>query len=372
MAFKDLLSQTIFGKPIFVPKNLNFWYVFGALLIFFLALQFISGLWLAMFYQPSAEAAFASIQHIMRAVPYGWLLRKVHAIGASALFILLYLHLIRGLLYRSYRTPRQLVWFFGVVLFWLMIGEAFLGYLLPWGQMSYWGATVVTNLFTLLPNGENIVAWMRGDYQISGVTLTRFYALHVIALPIALIFVIQWHIRALHLVGSGNPHLLPIDTRSFNSSTPSDCQAFFPLQALKDFLAILIFLILFVIAIFFLPHHFFEPLNLLPADSMQTPQEIKPLWYLASFYSLLRAVPNKVGGALLLLASMLAWLIFPWLDRFALKRTELIHKVLVWLWVLVWVSLTYFGLQPVSFTLAHVLLGLCVGYFVLLILVAII
>lgn len=368
MALKKHFFQTIFGKAIFVPKNLNFWYVFGALLLFALILQFVSGLWLAMFYQPSAEKAFPSIQYIMREVPYGWLLRDIHTTGASAIFILLYLHMIRGLIYRSYRSPRELVWFFGVVLFWLMMAEAFLGYLLPWGQMSYWGATVVTNLFSVLPHGDHFVLWLRGDYQISGVTLTRFYALHVVALPILLILAIQWHIRALHLVGSGNPELLPIDTRALNDQCPKDCRPFFPLQAMKDLLAVVIFLMLFCAAIFFIPHYFIEPLNYIPADAMQTPQDIKPLWYMASYYSLLRAVPSKLGGILLMFFSVLMWLFVPYLDRFAKKNISMLHKIFVFMWFLFWVVLTYFGLQPVAPVLTKWLMSCGVLYFLFFIL----
>ncbi|MCD6046917.1 MAG: cytochrome b [Gammaproteobacteria bacterium] len=365
------LLEIILGPRHFVPKNLNFWYVFGALLLFAFVIQFISGLWLAMFYQPSATQAFASIQYLMREVPYGWLIHSLHAAGASAIFILLYLHMIRGLIYRSYRTPRELVWFFGVILFWLVMAESFLGYLLPWGQMSYWGATVVTNLLTVLPHGDDFATWLRGDYQVSGVTLTRFYALHVIALPVMLIFVMQWHIKALHYVGSGNPQLLPIDTRSVDGKVPKDCMAFFPYQALKDLLAIIIFLILFCAVVFFVPHLFQDPINLIPADSMQTPQEIKPLWYLASFYSLLRAVPSKLGGILFLMLSMLMWLLMPWLDRLTKARVHLLHKCLVGAWVFSWGLLTYFGLQPVAAWMNQVLLICSISYFVLFILMGI-
>lgn len=371
MKSKNLLLQVIFGKKHFVPKNLNAWYVFGALLLFAFALQFISGLWLAMFYQPSAAQAFSSIQYIIREVPYGWLLHSVHAVGASAIFILLYLHMLRGLIYRSYRSPRELVWLLGVVLFWLITAESFLGYLLPWGQMSYWGATVVTNLLTIVPHGDILVTWLRGDYQISGVTLTRFYALHIVALPILLIMVIQWHVKALHLVGSGNPRLLSIDTRSVNGEIPKDCVSFFPLQAMKDLLAVIIFLILFFAVIFFMPHLLQDPLNLIPADPLQTPQDIKPLWYLASFYSLLRAIPNKLGGVLLLSFSMLMWLLMPWLDRIFKARAHLLHKILVAAWAISWIALTYFGLHPLAPAMAKILLGCTVAYFILFILIGV-
>jgi len=360
---KKILSETFFGKPFWVPSNLNVWYVFGALLLCALVLQFISGLWLTMFYQPSSSLAFASVQHIIRDVPYGWLIRQMHVVGASALFILLYLHMLRGLLYRSYRSPREYVWFFGVLLFWLMLAEGFLGYLLPWGQMSYWGAAVVTNLVTALPHGETLALYLRGDYQVSGVTLTRFYALHVVALPVALIFVIQWHIRMLHLVGSGNPSLSPLDTRV--GKDPLRCQPFFPYQAMKDVIAIIIFLMLFAACVFFIPTFFIEKLNLIPANPLQTPNEIRPLWYLASFYSLLRAVPSKLGGVLVLALSMLMWFFVPWLDRIFSKGIGRWHKCLVMLWMLSWMLLTLLGLYPVAPTLTGCLLGLSVLYFIL-------
>lgn len=349
---KKLLFNTLFGKPIFVPKNLNFWYVFGALLIFMLALQFVSGLWLAMYYQPSAEEAFNSIEYIMRQVRWGWLIRYIHTTGASALFILLYLHMMRGLIYRSYQSPRQLVWLFGVILFWLMLAEAFVGYLLPWGQMSYWGATVVTNLFSVLPHGDAIVTWIRGDYQFSSVTLTRFYALHIVALPILLIFVIQWHVRCLHQVGSGNPSSLPINTLSHDGSTPKNCASFFPLQALKDTQAAVIFFLIFFAVVFFLPNglgYFLESLNLIPANPDITPTEIHPLWYMASYYALLRAIPNKWLGILALFASLWMWFLVPWIDRFRLQKTSrLLHRATLILWLISWLLLTYFGLQTMS------------------------
>ena len=375
MLSKKLLQQTIFGKPIFVPRNLNFWYVFGALLMFTLVLQFISGLWLAMYYQPSAEQAFASIEYIMREVRFGWLIRYIHTTGASALFILMYLHMIRGLIYRSYQTPRQLVWLFGVVLFWLMLAEAFLGYLLPWGQMSYWGATVVTNLFSVLPHGDAVVTWLRGDYQLSGVTLTRFYALHIIALPVALIFVIQWHVRCLHTVGSGNPSNTIINTVSNNDQPPKECIPFFPVQAVKDLIALAIFCFLFFGVIFFLPHglgYLIEPLNYVPANPEVTPAEIHPLWYLSSYYAILRAVPNKLMGIIWLMLSVWMWFFVPWIDRFRCRKNfPFLHSTLILVWFLSWACLTYLGLQPVTQTQNTLLFSCAVVYFLSFVLVII-
>jgi ubiquinol-cytochrome c reductase cytochrome b subunit len=372
---KANLKQVLLGKPFFVPKNLNFWYVFGSLLLFSIVIQYISGLWLALYYQPSSDKAFASVQHIMHQVHYGWLIRYLHTTCASALFVLLYLHIIRGLLYRSYRSPRQLVWYFGVLMFWLIMIESFLGYVLPWGQMSYWGATIATNLLTALPHGNAFATWLCGDYRVSSVTLTRFYALHVVALPILLIFLIQWHIRALHQVGSSNPKQLAIDNRSLNGQCPENCIPFFPIQFLKDLLAILIFLIIFSAILFFKPQGFglfIDHLNYAPADPTQTPTEIRPLWYLASFYSLLRAVPSKLGGIFLMMLSLVMWFFIPWLDRRAIRKADFLHKIIVWCWFFCWLMLTYFGLSEVSPSLTYILLGLSGVYLLLFVLVGII
>ncbi len=369
---KKLLIKTIFGEPHFVPKNLNFWYVFGALLLVVLVLQFLSGLWLAMFYQPSTEEAFASIQYIMRNVRCGWFIHYLHTTGASALFILLYLHMLRGLLYRSYQSPRQLVWLFGVILFWLMLAEAFFGYLLPWGQMSYWGATVVTNLFSVLPYGDEIVRFIRGDYQVSGVTLTRFYALHIVALPILLIVVIRWHIRCLHLVGSGNPEQLPINTIRVDEKTPPLCQPFFPMQAMKDLLALAIFSLFFFGVIFFAPSGeglLIEPLNAIPANPLSTPSDIHPLWYMSSYYAILRAIPSKLWGVVFLVFSLGMWAIVPFIHRSTAKTKIQWRKSLLLLWVICWMALSYFGLQNVSSSMQIWLLIFTFLYFVLFLII---
>ena len=366
------LKEAILGKKFFVPKNLNFWYVFGALLLVALTMQYLSGLCLVMFYQPNPKEAFSSIQYLIREIHFGWLIHDVHTLGASAIFALLYLHLIRSLLYRSYRAPRQWVWYVGVMLFLCMMAEAFCGYLLPWGQMSYWGITVVTNLLSAFPHSAAVINWIRGDYQISDVTLTRFYAIHIVALPIIIIFLIQWHIRILHLVGSGNPELLNIETRSLDGNCPQKCIPFFPHQVLKDSLATVIFLIIFCVGLFFMPYNsmlLHEPLNYLPANPLQTPTDIHPLWYLASFYSLLRSVPNKLMGTLLLIFSWFMWFLLPVLDHwFRPKSITLWHKLSLGLWILSWIVLSYTGLQPAlnHFSLAWFFLSMCYIFFFLL------
>lgn len=350
------------GKNFWVPANLTIGYVFGGLLIFALALQLLTGLWLVMFYVPTPEMAFASIQQMLRQVSYGWLLRSLHTTGASAIFILLYAHIFRGLYYRSYQKPREAVWLLGVLLLWLLLAEAFSGYLLPWGQMSYWGATVVTNMLTALPGGETLVTWLRGDYVVSGVTLQRFFALHIIALPILLYAVIRLHIKALHHVGSGNPAHLPIDTRG---ACPAQCVPFYPEQFRKDFLAWLWYVALFAVVVFFMPRGFgvlIDALNERLANPWQTPMEIRPLWYMAPFYALLRAIPSKIGGVLTIAFALLAFAALPWLAQ---RRGAFAHQCRGWFLSLAaacYVGLTVIGLLPIysgsnTITVGFVIIG---------------
>ena len=313
--------ELLIGKRFFVPNNLNIWYVFGAILVLSLVVQVLSGIWLTLFYLPND--AFASIQHLSRQVPFGWLLRNLHTTGASAIFILVYLHLFRGLLYRSYQSPREVVWLLGVVLFWLLLAEAFSGYLLPFGQMSYWGATVITNMLASLPGGDVLLTWLRGDYVVSSVTVQRFFAAHIILLPLLLFWVIRLHIKALHHVGSGNPSTRVIDTRG---DSPKGCVAFYPTQVKKEFLAWLIYLLLFCAVMFFVPRGWGllqDALNEQPANPWQTPIDIKPLWYMAPYYALLRAIPSKVGGVFAVSLSLLSLVLIPWLSllmhRFVFK-----------------------------------------------------
>ncbi|MDF1758552.1 MAG: cytochrome b N-terminal domain-containing protein [Legionellaceae bacterium] len=303
----------------YIPKNLNVYYCFGALALLVLFNQLFTGIWLSMFYTPSAAEAFNSIEYIMRDVNFGWLLRHMHTTGASAFYIVLYLHLFRGLLYGSYQKPRELVWILGVMLFVISLAQSFFGYLLPWGQMSYWAGQVITSLFSVIPYfGEKLVIWVRGDFVVSTVTLQRFYSLHVIAFPLLILFFIFLHIVAIHHVGSNNPDGIDIKKVSGKNSRPLDSIPFYPYFMLKDFLAILIFLIIFFAIVFFCPDmggYFLEPANYLKADTLQSPEQIKPVWYMMPFYSILRAIPNKALGVFLMMSSLLILFFLPWLDK---------------------------------------------------------
>ncbi len=294
-----------------VPNNLNFFYVFGVLLVLVLTIQAVSGIWLMFFYTPSANAAFDSVQTLLRDVNWGWLFRYTHTTGASFLFVLLYLHLFRGIWYGSYRKPRELVWLLGMGLFVLLILQACLGYVLPWGQLSYWGAQVFTSFLTAIPYvGEKILIWFRGDYVVSDITLHRFYVLHTLILPAIVFFIIKAHLRALRHVGSTNPTRKPLPDSAYIP--------FHPFYTIKDGLASAVFLFLFFTVVCFFPTmwgYFIEPLNSLPADPSITPNHIHPLWYVAPFYAILRAVPSKEWGIVLFCLSIGVLFCLPWLHR---------------------------------------------------------
>ncbi len=285
-------------------KNFNFWYVFGVLAIVVLVIQVLTGIFLTMNYKPSASEAFASVEYIMRDVEWGWLIRYMHSTGASAFFIVVYLHMFRAMLYGSYKNPRELLWLIGMFIYLAMMAEAFFGYLLPWGQMSYWGAQVIVSLFGALPGiGEVLVEWIRGDYFISDITLNRFFALHVIAVPLALVMLVVLHIMALHETGSNNPDGIEVKENKDENGIPVDGVAFHPYYTVKDLVAIIIFLILFAGVVFFAPEmggFFLEHANFEPANALKTPEHIAPIWYFTPFYAILRAVPSKLGGVLLM------------------------------------------------------------------------
>jgi ubiquinol-cytochrome c reductase cytochrome b subunit len=303
----------------YVPKNLNFLYFFGSLALVVLAIQFITGIWLTMFYTPTVEQAFSSVEYIMRDVNFGWLLRYMHSTGASAFFIVIYLHMFRGLLYGSYQNPRELVWFLGMFLFLLLMAESFFGYLLPWGQMSYWGAEVITSLFGAIPYiGKNLVIWLRGDYSVANATLQRFFALHVIGIPILMLFLVFLHIVALHKVGSNNPEGIEIKNTLDVQGRPLDGIPFHPYYTIKDLVAVIAFLILFFGVVFFAPEmggYFLERSNFVPANPLITPDDISPVWYMAPFYSMLRVISNKLFGIICTGLSVLLLVLLPWLDR---------------------------------------------------------
>lgn len=303
----------------YAPKNFNFFYFFGSLALVVLFNQLFTGLWLTMFYTPTAGEAFSSVEYIMRDVNYGWLLRYMHSTGASAFFIVIYLHLFRGLLYGSYQKPRELVWLLGMGLFVFLLAEAFFGYLLPWGQMSYWGAEVITSLFSAIPFvGKSIVIWLRGDYTVANATLQRFFALHVVAIPMLFMLIVFLHLVALHKVGSNNPDGIEIKHQVDKQGKPLDGIPFHPYYVVKDFVGVLVFLILFSAIVFFAPEmggYFLEHANFAPANPLVTPEHIAPVWYMTPFYAMLRAIPDKLFGVLVMIGAIVVLLFLPWLDK---------------------------------------------------------
>ena len=307
----------------YAPKNFNFWYYFGSLALLVLVMQIVTGIWLTMNYKPDALLAFNSVEYIMRDVNWGWLIRYMHSTGASFFFIVVYLHMLRGLLYGSYKKPRELIWIFGMIIYVCLMAEAFMGYLLPWGQMSYWGAQVIISLFGAIPGiGDALALWIRGDYVVSDVTLNRFFAFHVIAVPIVLLALVVMHILALHEVGSNNPDGVEIKKTKGPDGHPVDGIPFHPYYTVKDIVGVIVFLIFFCIVVFFLPElggYFLEHDNFVPADPLKTPEHIKPLWYFTPFYAILRAVPDKFLGVVAMGAAIVLLFFLPWLDRSPVK-----------------------------------------------------
>ena len=289
------------------PKNLNYWWTFGGILAMCLGVQIVTGIVLAMHYVPDTALAFKSVEHIMRDVPYGWFLRYFHAVGASMFFLAVYIHIFRGLYYGSYKAPREMIWILGMIIYLLMMATAFLGYTLPWGQMSFWGATVITNIFTAIPIvGDSIHTWLLGGPAVDNYTLNRFFSLHYL-LPFVIAAVVGLHIWALHVPGNNNP-------LGVNVKSPRDTVPFHPYYTVKDGFAILVFLILFAVFVFFLPNSLGRPDNAIPANPLQTPPEIVPEWYLLPFYAMLRAVPDKLMGVVTMFGSIATLFLLPWLD----------------------------------------------------------
>jgi len=339
----------------YAPKNFNFWYYFGSLAIAVLAIQIVSGIFLTMNYKPSAADAFASVEYIMRDVEWGWLIRYMHSTGASAFFIVVYLHMFRGLLYGSYRNPRELLWIFGMLIYLCLMAEAFFGYLLPWGNMSYWGAQVIVSLFGAIPYvGNALVEWIRGDYYISDITLNRFFALHVAALPLALVFLVIAHIIALHEVGSNNPDGVEIKKVKGADGKPLDGIPFHPYYTVKDIVGFVVFAAVFAAVLFFAPDlggYFLEHANFEPANPLQTPEHIAPVWYFTPFYAILRAVPNKLLGVVLMGAAVLAFFFLPWLDRGkvnSIRYRGWLFKGFLSLFAVSFIALGYLGVQPAT------------------------
>ncbi len=364
----------------YAPKNFNFWYYFGSLALLILVNQIVTGIFLTMNYKPSSAEAFSSIEYIMRDVDWGWLIRYMHSTGASAFFIVIYLHMFRALLYGSHRRPRELVWIFGCLIFLLLMAEGFMGYVLPWGNMSYWGAQVIVSLFGSLPYvGGFLVEWIRGDYYIADATLNRFFALHVAALPLALIFLVIAHIMALHEVGSNNPDGIDIKKYKDAKGHPLDGVPFHPYYTVKDLMGVAGFLLLFCGVIFFAPTFgglFLESPNFGPANPLQTPPHIAPVWYFTPFYAMLRAVPSFAGtqvwGVMVMGASIVVLFFVPWLDRSPVNSIRYrgpIYKIMLTIFVLSFISLGICGLKPPSGiypTLAKICTILYFSFFLLM------
>ena len=337
----------------YASKNFNVWYVFGVLAMVVLVIQLLTGIFLTMNYKPSSEEAFSSVEYIMRDVEWGWLIRYMHSTGASFFFIVVYLHMFRAMLYGSYKKPRELIWIIGMLIFLVLMAEAFAGYLLPWGQMSYWGAQVIISIFGAIPFfGEALVEIIRGDYSISDITLNRFFALHVIALPLALVALIFVHIVALHEVGSNNPDGIEIKDYKNDQGIPIDGVAFHPYHTSKDLVAIIAFLMVFSLVVFFAPDmggYFLEYANFEKANPSATPEHIAPVWYFTPYYAILRAVPDKLGGAIAMGLAVLLPLFLPWLDRSKVKSIRYrgwIYKFALTTFVISFISLGVLGVLP--------------------------
>lgn len=344
----------------YAPKNFNFLYFFGSLALLVLVNQIVTGVWLTMSFTPSAEEAFASVEYIMRDVEYGWILRYLHSTGASAFFIVVYLHMFRGLLYGSYQKPRELVWLFGMLIYLALMAEAFMGYLLPWGQMSFWGAQVIVNLFSAIPViGPDLSLVIRGDFVVSDATLNRFFSFHVIAVPLVLIGLVAAHIIALHEVGSNNPDGVEIKKKKDANGIPLDGIPFHPYYTVKDIVGVVAFLFFFSAVVFFAPEaggYFLEFNNFLPADPLTTPPHIAPVWYFTPFYSILRAVTYplfgldaKFWGVVAMGASVVIIAFLPWLDRSPVKSIRYkgpIFKIALVIFVICFFILGYLGVLP--------------------------
>jgi len=354
----------------YASKNFNFWYGFGVLATVVLVMQIVTGIFLTMNYKPASAEAFASVEYIMRDVEWGWLIRYLHSTGASAFFIVVYLHMFRGLMYGSYKRPRELVWLIGMAIYLCLMAEAFFGYLLPWGNMSYWGAQVIVSLTGAVPIvGEELAQWVRGDFYISDITLNRFFAFHVIAVPLMLLLLVVVHIMALHQVGSNNPDGIEIKENKDANGKPVDGVAFHPYHTSKDLVIILVFFIVFSAVVFFAPEMgglFLEHANFEPADPLVTPEHIAPVWYFTPFYSILKAVPNERLGVVLMGAAVLLPVFLPWLDKCRVKSIRyrsVVYKVALFAFAVSFIVLGYVGLQAPTAENARIARIFAVVYF---------
>tara|TARA_R110002050_G_scaffold9504_1_gene32866 strand:- start:7449 stop:8678 length:1230 start_codon:yes stop_codon:yes gene_type:complete len=364
----------------YAPKNFNFWYFFGSLALLVLVLQIVTGIFLTMHYKPDAALAFASVEYIMRDVEWGWLIRYLHSTGASAFFVVIYLHMFRGLIYGSYKQPRELVWLFGMFLYMALMAEAFMGYLLPWGQMSFWGAQVIISLFGAIPFiGDQLALWIRGDFVVADATLNRFFAFHVIAVPLVILGLVVAHIIALHEVGSNNPDGVEIKKLKDKNGIPLDGIPFHPYYSVKDIVGVTVFLFIFSLVLFYAPEMdgwFLEHANFVPANPLKTPLHIAPVWYFTPFYAILRAVPSIAGssfpGVVAMGLSIVFLFLLPWLDRSPVKSIRyrgIYFRTAIVLFVISFVVLGFLGTQPVTplYTiLARVFTVIYFAFFVLM------
>jgi ubiquinol-cytochrome c reductase cytochrome b subunit len=360
----------------YAPKNFNFWYFFGSLALLVLVNQFVTGILLTMNYKPDAQLAFDSVEYIMRDVNWGWLVRYMHSTGASAFFIVVYLHMFRGLLYGSFKQPRELIWIFGMLIFVALMAEAFMGYLLPWGQMSYWGAQVIISLFSAIPVvGDELSLWVRGDYVVSDATLNRFFAFHVISVPLVLVLLVFLHLVALHEAGSNNPDGIEIKKNKGANGIPLDGIPLHPYYTVKDIVAVGVFLVFFATVIFYMPEmggYFLEHANFIPADPMKTPEHIAPVWYFTPFYAILRAIPDKFAGVIGMGGAIVVLFLLPWLDRSKVKSIRYrggTYKKALLLFVISFLGLGYLGTQPATpaaTTVARIFTAIYFGFFLLM------
>jgi len=346
----------------YAPKNFNFWYYFGSLALLVLVIQIVTGIFLTMHYKPDTALAFASVEYIMRDVEWGWLIRYMHSTGASMFFIVVYLHMFRAMLYGSYKGPRELIWLIGMLIFVVLMAEGFTGYLLPWGNMSYWGAQVIISLFDAIPwIGPGLAEWIRGDFVVADATLNRFFAFHVIAIPLVLVALVFVHIVALHKVGSGNPDGIEIKQKKGPDGIPLDGIPFHPYYTVKDIVGVTVFLMVFASIMFFAPElggWFLERDNFVPANILQTPPEIVPLWYFTPYYSILRAftvnflwIDAKIWGVLFMFLSILVFFLLPWLDRSPVKSIRhrgWMYKSALAVFVVAFFILGWLGTQPAA------------------------
>ncbi|MCW2315162.1 ubiquinol-cytochrome c reductase cytochrome b subunit [Rhodoblastus acidophilus] len=358
-----------FGYDSFVayptPKNLNYWWTFGAILSFMLIAQIVTGVVLTMHYTPEATMAFSSVEKIMRDVNWGWLMRYAHANGASMFFLAVYIHMFRGLYYGSYKNPREVLWILGVIIFLLMMATGFMGYVLPWGQMSFWGATVITNLFSAIPLvGDQVTVWLWGGYSVDNPTLNRFFALHYL-LPFAIAAVVGLHVWALHVTGQNNPD--GVDVQDIKK----DCVPFTPHATMKDGLGVTVFLLLYCWFIFFTPNYLGDADNYIPANPMKTPPHIVPEWYFLPFYAILRSIPDKLMGVIAMFGAIAVLAFLPWLDTSKVRSAKYrpLYKKLFWGFVLVGIGLGYCGAMPAAepyVTASRILSVLYFGFFAVL------